>query len=61
MPDRNTSIRFAVKEENYHPPIDQIEAFIKKVRAEIAKGDLPKTVGENLISRANNLKYMVKN
>lgn len=60
MDDRNTKTRLGGKEDIYNRPIDQIEVFIKKVRAEIARGEIPKTVGQNLISKATNLKYMVR-
>jgi hypothetical protein len=61
MADLNQGVRFAKKEDKENPAIDQIEAFIEKVKAEITKGEIPETVGQNLINKANHLKYMVKN
>ena len=44
-----------------HPAIDQIEAFINKVKTEITNGEIPQTVGENLINKAASLITLIKN
>jgi hypothetical protein len=60
MVDRNTGCR--INEEGQGiPGIDQIEAFINKVRTEISKGEIPVTTGQDLIDKATNLIYLLKN
>jgi hypothetical protein len=42
------------------PGIDQIEAFINKVRTEVTKGEIPVTAGQDLINKATRLIYLLK-
>ncbi len=48
------------EEEKGQPGIDRIEAFIDKVRTEITKGEIPLTIGQDLINKASNLIYLLK-
>lgn len=60
MVDWNSGCRID-EEGQGMPGIDQIEAFIDKVRTEITKGDIPETTGRDLINKATNLIYLLKN
>lgn len=42
------------------PGIDQIEAFINKVKTEITKGEIPVTAGQDLINKATHLIQLLK-
>jgi hypothetical protein len=59
MVDRKTGCRIDEAGKG-KPGIDQIEAFIEKVRTEITKGEIPVTIGQDLINKATNLIYMLK-
>ncbi|MBI4767882.1 MAG: hypothetical protein HY787_25365 [Deltaproteobacteria bacterium] len=59
MTDLNTGGRID-EEGKAKPGIDQIEAFIDKVRTEITKGEIPVTIGQDLIKKASNLIYLLK-
>jgi hypothetical protein len=59
MVDLNTECRIDEESEG-KPGIDQIEAFINKVKTEITKGDIPETIGQDLINKATSLIGMIK-
>jgi hypothetical protein len=59
MADVNIVDRY-LEEEKIIPAIDQIEAYINKVKIEITKGVIPETTGQNLINKATNLITLIK-
>ncbi len=59
MVDLNTGYRMD-EESKGKPGIDQIEAFINKVRTEITKGEIPVTTGQDLINKAIHLISLLK-
>lgn len=59
MADVNSVGRYLEEEKNI-PAVDQIEAYINKVKMEITNGDIPETTGQTLINKATNLKTMIK-
>lgn len=61
MADLNIRNRFVEVEGKGHPGIDQIEGFINKVKTEITNGEIPQTIGENLINKATSLLTLIKN
>jgi hypothetical protein len=59
MTDLN-SVGGVVDEGKDKPAINQLEAYINKVKTEITKGDLPETTGQHLIQEATNLINMIR-
>jgi hypothetical protein len=60
MSDLNSPGRFAEDEGKDKPALDQIEAFINKVRSEMSSGGISETAGQNLIHKASSLLEMIK-